>query len=189
VTGRKDPPLTRDVPRRTIAVAAVLALILAAAVAVAALRPSLAGALAPVPATPTSQHFYAVTHTNFGGFATVNLQAPVNPADVVIKVASGATNLGGEDPSFATVNFAGFVDQDTVRVRVIGWHANVVTGIAEFRYYSNKDVTLAVDVYPRTAPSSTSTSTSTSTTSTSTSTSTTSTSTSTSTTTTTRAAG
>jgi hypothetical protein len=43
--------------RRTIAVAAVLALVLAAAVAVAALDPSRAGALAPVPATPTSQHF------------------------------------------------------------------------------------------------------------------------------------
>jgi hypothetical protein len=50
------------------------------------------------------------------------------------------------------VNFAGFVDEDTIRVRVIGWHANVVSGIAEFRYYSNKDVTLAVDVYPRTTP-------------------------------------
>jgi hypothetical protein len=152
--------------RRTIAVAAVLALVLA--VAVAALRPSTAGALAPVPATPTSQHFYAVTHTNFGGFASVNLQAPVNPAEVVIKVASGATNLSGENPSFATVNFAGFVDKDTVRVRVIGWHANVVTGIAEFRYYSNKDVTVAVDVYPRTAPTTATTTTTTTSTTTTT---------------------
>jgi hypothetical protein len=150
--------MTHTFPRRTIAVAAVLALVLVAAVA-AALRPSLARALAPVPATPTSQHFYAVTHTNFSGFASVDLQAPVVPADVVVKVASGATNLSGEDPSFATVNFAGFVDGDTIRVRVIGWHGNDVTGIAEFRYYSNKDVTIAVDVYPRTAPTTTTTTT------------------------------
>src|SRR6266540_4204466 len=134
--------MAHTIPRRTIAVAAVLALVLA---------------------TPTSQHFYAATHTNFGGFASVDLQAPVNPADVVIKVASGATNLGGEDPSFATANFAGFVDEDTIRVRVIGWHANVVTGTAEFRYYSNKDVTIAVDVYPRTAPTTTTTTTTTTT--------------------------
>jgi hypothetical protein len=179
--------MTRTLSRRTVAIAAALALALAAAVAVAALGPPSAGALAPVPATPTSQHFYAVTHTNFGGFASVNLQAPVNPADVVVKVASGATNLGGEDPSFATVNFAGFVDEDTIRVRVIGWHANVVTGIAEFRYYSNKDVTVAVDVYPRTAPTTTTTTTTT-TTSTTTTTTRPPTTTSTSTTTTTRAA-
>jgi hypothetical protein len=155
--------MTHTFPRRTIAIAAVLALVLVAAVAAAALRPSLARALAPVPATPTSQHFYAVTHTNFGGFASVDLQAPVVPADVVVKVASGATNLGGEDPSFATVNFAGFVDGDTIRVRVIGWHGNDVTGTAEFRYYSNKDVTIAVDVYPRTAPTTTTTTTTTTT--------------------------
>ena len=182
--------MTRTLSRRAIAIAAALALVLAAAVAAAALRPPLAGALAPVPPTPTSQHFYAVTHTNFGGFASVNLQAPVNPADVVIKVASGATNLGGEDPSFATVNFAGFVDEDTIRVRVIGWHANVATGIAEFRYYSDKDVTVAVDVYPRTAPTTTTTSTTTSTSTTTTTTTTTRppTTTSTSTTTTTKPA-
>jgi hypothetical protein len=66
------------------------------------------------------------------------------------------------------VNFAGFVDKDTVRVRVIGWHANVVTGIAEFRYYSNKDVTVAVDVDPRTAPTTATTTTTTTSTTTTT---------------------
>jgi hypothetical protein len=139
-------------------VAAVLALVLAAA-AVATLRPTLARALDPVPATPTSQHFYAAAHTDFGGFTSVDLQAPVVPADVVVKVASGATNLSGEDPSFATVNFAGFQDADTIRVRVIGWRANAATGTAEFRLYSNKDVTIAVDVYPRTAATTTTTTT------------------------------
>jgi hypothetical protein len=113
-------------------------------------------AWALVPATSTSQHYYAVAHTDRGGFATVDLQVDVNPANVVVKTASGATNLGGEDPSFATVNFAGFVNTDddlaaeAIRVRIIGWHANVVTGEATFRYYASKDARIAVDVYERT---------------------------------------
>ena len=108
------------------------------------------------PATATTQHYYANITTDRLGGATVDLQVPVDPADVVVKVASGASNLGGEDPSFATVNFAGFVNTDedaaleAIRVRVIGWHANTTTGIAEFRYFSNKATRIAVDVYPRT---------------------------------------
>lgn len=129
------------------------ALALAAVLALAAFGWAQA---APVPITdPNTQHFLATVHTDFFGNATLNLQVPVTAqGDVIIKVASGATNLGGENPSFATVNFAGFVnasDRDSVNVRVIGWHANTVTGRAEFAYYSNKDVTIAVDVYPRTA--------------------------------------
>jgi uncharacterized repeat protein (TIGR01451 family) len=135
--------------RRALALLATVALLALAAFAWSTTR---SRADAAVPATATSQHFYALTRTDRFGWANVNLQAAVNPADVVVKVASGASNLSGEDPSFATVNFAGFVDPDTVRVRVIGWHANLRTGIAEFRYYSSKNVTLAVDVYPRTTP-------------------------------------
>jgi len=43
------------------------------------------------------------------------------------------------------------VATNRIRVRVIGWHANTITGQAEFRYYSNKNVRLAVDVYAATA--------------------------------------
>jgi len=114
------------------------------------------GAFGIARAVPADQHFYANVTTDRAGYAVVNLQVPVTPAQVVVKVASGGTNLGGEDPSFATVNFAGHVDADedgayeAVRVRVIGWHANVSTGIAEFRYFSNKTTRIAVDVYERT---------------------------------------
>jgi len=124
------------------------------AVALAAATVFAFGTLASADTSPKEatleQHFYAHAHTNFGGFASIDLQEPVNPADVVVDVASGATHLGGEDPSFATVNFAGYVDEDTIRVRVIGWHANTVTGKAEFRYYSDKDVDIAVSVHGRT---------------------------------------
>jgi hypothetical protein len=113
-------------------------------------------ARAVVPASSTSQHYLATVHTDRAGQAQVDLQVEVNPANVIVKVASGGTNLGGEDPSFATVNFGGFVNLDddlaaeAIRVRVIGWHANVVTGEAAFRYYGNKDARIAVDVYERT---------------------------------------
>ena len=127
---------------------ALLVTILVAAVALVAvmLRPQTAHAAPCV----GQQHFYAQGTTNFGGF--VNLDLPCEPgATAVVKVASGGTHLGGEDPSFATANFAGFVATNRIRVRVIGWHANVATGIAEFRFYSNKNVRLAVDVYPATS--------------------------------------
>ena len=106
---------------------------------------------APAPATATNQHFYADVTTDFFGRATVDLQAPVVAADVVIKTAPGGVDLGGLDSSVATVNFDGFVDADTIRVRFVGWHANTVTGTAEFRYFSNADSVVAVDVYHRTA--------------------------------------
>jgi hypothetical protein len=122
-----------------------IALALAAILALSAL-----GLANAIPASTTNQHFYATTHTNSGGFASIDLQTNVVPANVVVKVASGATNLGGEDPSFATANFAGFVDENTIRVRVIGWKATPSTGNAIFRYYADKDITLAVDVYERT---------------------------------------
>ena len=59
--------MTPTLRRRAVAVATALGLVLAAAAA--ALRPTLARALDPVPATPTSQHFYAAVHTDLGGFA------------------------------------------------------------------------------------------------------------------------
>jgi hypothetical protein len=124
-------------------------LIATAAIVLAISAMGIARAVAP--ASSTNQHFYTTAHTNFGGFADVDLQVPVDVDNVVIKVASGGTNLGGEDPSFATVNFAGFLDANTIRVRIIGWHA-VASGQAEFRYYSNKDARIAVDVYERTVP-------------------------------------
>ena len=126
---------------------ALLLTILVAAVALVAvtLRPQTAHAAPCV----GQQHFYAQGTTNFGGF--VNLDLPCEPgATAVVKVASGGTHLGGEDPSFATANFVGFVATNRISVRVIGWHANVSTGLAEFRYYSNKNVRLAVDVYAAT---------------------------------------
>jgi len=110
---------------------------------------------AAIPASATNQHFYANTTTDFAGYAVVNLQVPVDPAAVVVKVASGGTNLGGSN-SMATVNFGGHVNTDedaayeAVRVRVIGWHANTSTGRAEFRYFSNQTIRIAVDVYERT---------------------------------------
>jgi hypothetical protein len=113
-------------------------------------------ARAVVPASSTSQHYLVTAHTDRAGQAQVDLQVEVNPANVIVKVASGATNLGGEDPSFATVNFGGFVNLDddlaaeAIRVRVIGWHANVVTGEASFKYFGNRDTRIAVDVYERT---------------------------------------
>jgi uncharacterized repeat protein (TIGR01451 family) len=122
----------------------------AAALAIMLVLSAFVVAQAVVPASPTNQHFPVVVHTDRGGQATLDLQVAVNPADVVVKVAAGGDHLGGEDPSFATVNFGGFVDSNTIRVRVIGWHANVVTGEATFRYYANKDVTLFVNVYERT---------------------------------------
>jgi hypothetical protein len=127
---------------------ALLVTILVAAVALVAvtLRPQTAHA-APCAG---QQHFYAEGTTNFSGF--VDFDLPCEPgATAVVKVASGGTHLGGEDPSFATANFAGFVATNRIRVRVIGWHANTITGQAEFRYYSNKNVRLAVDVYAATA--------------------------------------
>jgi len=118
-----------------------------AAITVAVLSISMAVA---APATATTQHFYTVVETDFFGNATLDLQTPVDPDNVVVKVASGATDLGGQDPSMATVNFAGFVDANTIRVRFIGWHANTETGQADFRYFSNQVVRIAVDVYERT---------------------------------------
>jgi uncharacterized repeat protein (TIGR01451 family) len=142
--------MSKAVHRRAVTLAAVIALLLGAFVLINGAGGG-GRANAVVPPSATSQHFPAHVHTDRGGFATLNLQVPVSPANVVIKVAAGGTHLAGEDPSFATVNFAGYVDSDTIRVRIIGWHAIVSTGRAEFRYYSNKDADLFVDVYERTA--------------------------------------
>src|SRR5215216_5810210 len=64
------------------------------------------------PATSTNQHFYTTIHTDRAGYAVATLQTEVNPANVVVKVASGGTNLGGEDPSFATVNAVELINTD-----------------------------------------------------------------------------
>ena len=124
--------------RRTAAIVATLAVLLTIGIAYTA------------KAVLAEQAGTATVHTNFAGYATFNLPAPVNLATQVVQVTAGGTHLGGEDPSYATVNYAGMVDANTVRVRIIGWHANVVTGQAEFRYYSNADADLVYNVEPRT---------------------------------------
>src|SRR5207248_10824226 len=85
--------------------AALATLAVTGALAAVTLLPGAGAAPVVVPATATNQHFTAVVHTDFGGNFTVPLQVPVNPADVVVKLASGGDHLGGENPSFATVNF------------------------------------------------------------------------------------
>jgi hypothetical protein len=114
-----------------------------------------AASAAPVNCAPDNQHFYADVTAGPTGYFEATLQCPLGavPAgDVVVTLSSGAAHLGGEDPSFATVNFNGFNATGTaVKGRIIGWHANVVTGIAEFKYYSGP-AKIAVEVEHATQP-------------------------------------
>jgi hypothetical protein len=102
-----------------------------------------------VPGCPSNElHTYVEGTTNSAGFVDLNLPCQL-PANSVVQLGSGATHLGGENPSFATVNFGGFVDGDTIHARVIGWHA-IASGQAEFRYYSNKNARVSIDAHPPT---------------------------------------